>query len=78
MHERTEHERRRVATLCVEVAFAAQPHIPCAVVDTVRELATRYGVEVGIEVAVVVLKTFEAGHSWGLVDAQRGSEGKGW
>jgi hypothetical protein len=63
-----QHERRRIALLCIDLIFA-RTHIPMSVVEKVREVAVRYGIGAGIEMAAAVLRAFEAGHAWGEHDA---------
>jgi len=60
MAEQAEQERRRLALLCVDGVFA-QAQIPCAIVDRVRGIAERYGVEVAVEVCAVVLRAYRVG-----------------
>jgi hypothetical protein len=49
-----------IVGLCIQMAFA-RTQVPHAVVEAVKGLAERYGVEAGIEAAYAVLCAFEAG-----------------
>lgn len=68
-NDERQHERQQVALLCIDLIFARTQHIPMSVVEKVREVAVRYGIGAGVEMAAAVLRAFEAGHAWGEHDA---------
>jgi len=63
-NDERQHECQRVALLCIDLIFA-RTHIPMSVVEKVREVAVRYGIGAGVEMAAAVLRAFEAGRAWG-------------
>lgn len=64
-NDERQHERQRVALLCIDLIFARTPRIPRSVVEKVREVAVRYGIGAGVEMAAAVLRAFDAGYAWG-------------
>lgn len=59
-----QHERQRVALLCVDLIFA-HTRLPSGIVKMVREVAVRYGIGAGVAMAEAVLCAFEEGRAWG-------------
>jgi len=71
-NDERQHERRRVALLCVDLIFA-HTHLPSSIVEKVREVACRYGIGAGVEMAAAVLRAFDAGRAQGWDEGRRGT-----